>query len=331
MALVLKRKNNSGEITAFDDAALIYSSIGDGILEKVFNGMTCSVNSSTKKITISSGVLLFGGRMVVIESGTTYELDVTSLWSGSGQISVICEMTIAEDDEDSSVTIYASRSTSETTTSPLLVGTHRKKIFQFYPSNISNQSYPCGKISPGVAKSASNISKDGMIGSVKFTNIFLDNLSGVRYARESDVAAEATGFVGGSINKVEENLYMPNRGVYLLQRIVLVESTESATINNGSSKEYSFKNSSKINLSGMKFIQYVACDGSHNIGFPAASNNDVYLGVVGSSGELANKYQNLTIKISGSGTSGKVTLSNNSGSNITLSGFKLNTYAYGGK
>ena len=86
MALVLKRKNNSDEITAFDDAALIYSSIGDGILEKVFNGMTCSVNSSTKKVTISSGVFLFGGRMVVIESGTTYELDVTSLWSGSRSI-----------------------------------------------------------------------------------------------------------------------------------------------------------------------------------------------------------------------------------------------------
>lgn len=331
MALVLKRKNNSDEITAFDDAALIYSSIGDGILEKVFNGMTCSVNSSTKKITISSGVLLFGGRMVVIESGTTYELDVTSLWSGSGQISVICEMTIAEDDEDSSVTIYASKSTSETTTSPLLPGVHRKKIFQFYPANVNTARYPCGFISPGVAKSALNISKDGMIGSVKFTDIFLDNLSGVRYARESDVAAEATGFVGGSINKVEENLYMPNRGVYLLQRLVLVESTESFTIENGKTKEFSFKYASKINLSGIKFIQYVACDGSHNIGFPSTSSSDVYLGVIGSSGELANKYNNLTIKISGSGTSGKVTLSNNSGSNITLSGFKLNTYAYGGK
>ena len=157
MALVLKRKNNSDEITAADDAALIYSSIGDGILEKVFNGMTCSVNSSTKKITISSGVLLFGGRMVVIESGTTYELDVTSLWSGSGQISVICEMTIAEDDEDSSVTIYASRSTSETTTSPLLVGTHRKKIFQFYPSNL-NRAYNA-IMAAGFATISSKLSK----------------------------------------------------------------------------------------------------------------------------------------------------------------------------
>ncbi len=76
MSLVLKRKNNSDSITAFDDAVMLYSMLGNGIAKGAYQSMVASYNASSRKITIKSGIYFFGGRLVIIEKGTELELSL---------------------------------------------------------------------------------------------------------------------------------------------------------------------------------------------------------------------------------------------------------------
>ena len=325
MSLVLKRKNNSDEITAADDAILIYSALGDGILDQVYEGFQMSYNASTKILKILSGVCVFGGRMCIIEKGTYLELNLTSF--SAITVHIMLEMVLASNDQNSSVSIFGSTTNSSTSSSPLVEGTHRIRLCTLNKNTgvFSNQFT---RITAGVAKSAKNLASDGLIGSARFSEIFLNDLSGVRYARESDVAAEAAGFVGGSINKVEENLYMPNRGVYLLQRLELLKTTSSITIASGGYKEYNFQNGTNMSLNGLTIVMFVACDGSHNIGFPGTSASDVLLGSTNGQ-NIPNTYQGLTITLNKSRR--LVRLTNSTNASITISGIKLYAFAYGGK
>jgi len=242
MALTLLRKNNSDPITAFHDSLLWHSLLGTGVLDSAYDGFKGNVSSSS--FSISSGLIVFGGRLIEITKGTFLTLDTSEL-TGLACF-VYLSVTISSDDSASSVSIYASAESNLATQKTPVdgVGTFVLLLFSF-SKQTGTVSELFKRIMPGIALNAVNLLGGGYINGIKFSDIFLSDMSGVKYALESDVAAEADGFVGGSKNIVKSNLYMPNRGVYLLQDAILV-NIEGVTLNAGETQNFAFINSESL-------------------------------------------------------------------------------------
>lgn len=336
MALVLKTKNNSGDITAVDDAMMFYALLGDGVLDGVYNSFKGTYDSSNKQFIISSGCVMFGGRRNLVDKNQTQVIDMTTFSSNKGY--VILEMVIANDDEDSVSSVYVSTSNTATSSSPINVGTHKMLLFTLTKNgNTYDVEENFVRLLPGVAKNALNLQPNGVIGEetvyggkevagANFWDVFLEDMSGVKYARESDVAAEAQGFVGGAKNVVTENLYLSARGVYLLQKAELIDVSDNITVPaKGSSQNFPFKNGTIIRSGGRKELMYIAGDKNTVIDWPF-SDAGVHLGSWASTQQM--KYQGLEIYIDSKNKTLKFT--NNTDAAITLSGFKLNLYMIGG-
>lgn len=328
MSLVLKRKNNSDSITAFDDAVMLYSMLGNGIAKGAYQSMVASYNASSRKITIKSGIYFFGGRLVIIEKGTELEIDMSSFRSLMAYIMI--EMTIASNDANSTVSIYASSTNTKTNSNPTEVGTHRVLLYS-YSLVLGVFSIPT-YIEPGVAKNALNLSKNGTVAGKAFWDVFLPSnesdlesseVSGVRYAKEADVAAESQGFVGGAKNVVSENLYLAARGVYLLQRMICYNREESFSLTAGQS--ISARIPGAISGNGRSVVQYV-------VSFPLQSGDIWPFGNANSSQCKggSNKFDANLCDVTIS--NGTITIKNNRTDTRTFnSGLRITAYLYGGK
>lgn len=322
MSVILKRKNNSDEISAYDDALLTYNALGDGYLKNAYDGLDCSISNNI--ITIKSGVILFGGRIIEIPRGGELTLNVSSIPSSS-TIYVILTCVIRDDDEDSDVTITAVTS-KPTESNPIKgVGTHKTVLFTF-SANSRVKTVNVYGIEPGVAKQALNLLPTGKIASKDFWDLFLDDMSGVRYAKEADVAAEAEGFVGGDINKVQSNLYLPNRGVYLLQEAVLVNRTEALTIN--AKQTATFTDASFPILSGRSKVAVLASTKSADDLFPENIPNGV---IPGEPTKFDIDGLSIAIYETGKLGTGNVKVTNNGNSAKTIQGLHIKVLQFGGK
>ena len=327
MSLILKRKNNSGDITAYDDAVLTYTALGDGVLDKVYDGLQARLSNGI--ITITSGIILFGGRIIEISKGSTLTLDITSIPQSSA-VYVVCELVIASDDEDSRVSIYAA-TVKPTQTNPINgAGTHKTVLFTLAEnSRIITENFT--RLEPGVAKNALNLLSGGKIGNAAFSSIFLDDMSGVRYAHRADVAAEAEGFVGGDINKVSSNLYMPNRGVYLLQEAILVRKTSAFTVAPGQSYKFpeTGDNSPFPILKGRNKVLLLAKESTSDDLDILNPTNGLIRGTPISGFQI----KGLDVKINEGNSnlnSGSVVLTNQTASTISVNGLQMKFYLYGG-
>ena len=322
MSLILKRKNNSGDINAYDDAVLTYTALGDGVLDKVYDKFVASYANGI--ITIRSGIVLFGGRVIEITKGSTLQIDVTSI-STSSTLYVVLELVVAADDGDSAVSIYAATS-RPTYSNPINgTGTHKTVLFTL-AANTRTITENFTRLEPGVAKNALNLLPTGKIGNVAFSSIFLDDMSGVRYAKNADVAAEAEGFVGGDINKVSSNLYMPNRGVYLLQEAVLVNEGNGFSLAPGYSKTFTSDNFPK--LSGRNKVALLASTTQRDeLDFSNPTN-----GLIPGTPISGFQVGGLDVVITEGNKvgSGSVRVTNNTQNTITLAGLHMKFLMYGG-
>lgn len=322
MSLILKRKNNSGDINAYDDAVLTYTALGDGVLDKVYDRFVASYTNGI--ITIRSGIVLFGGRVIEITKGSTLQIDVTSI-STSSTLYVVLELVVAADDGDSAVSIYAVTS-RPTYSNPINgTGTHKTVLFTL-AANTRVISENFTRLEPGVAKNALNLLPTGKIGNVAFSSIFLDDMSGVRYAKNADVAAEAEGFVGGDINKVSSNLYMPNRGVYLLQEAILVNEGNGLSLAPGYSKTFTSENFPKLSRRN-KVALLASTTAQDNLDFANPTN-----GLIPGTPISGFKVGGLDVVITEGNKvgSGSVKVTNNTQNTITLNGLHLKFLMYGG-
>ena len=325
MSLVLKRKNNSDSITAFDDAVMLYSMLGNGIAKGAYQSMAASFDVSTRKITIKSGIYFFGGRLVIIEKGTELEIDMSSFSSSKAYI--VIEMTIASNDANSTVSIYASPTNRTTSSNPTEIGTHRVVlyIYNFSFGLFSTPTY----IEPGVAKNALNLSKNGTVAGKAFWDVFLPSnendlesseVSGVRYAKEADVAAESQGFVGGAKNVVSENLYLAARGVYLLQRMICYNREESFSLTSGQS--ISAQLPAKIKGTVVQYVVSFPLQGGDIWPFGNANSSQCK----GGTNKFDANLCDVTI------SNGSITIKNNRTDTRTFnSGLRITAYLYGGK
>lgn len=254
MALKLIRKNNSDAVEAYHDAAMAYSMLGDGILDGVLNSMNCSLSGNT--LTIKSGIACVCGRLVEIEENTEVKVDFSSF--STTHISIWLRLRISDNDELSLAEIYASTrgAVSQNAhkfiargpgTYSVLFGTVIKIAVGIGGTAKPFFSRKLPLLECGIAKNAKNLLSGGTINGVAFSDIFLPDMSGVYYAKNADVCAEARGFIGGDVNRVDSNLYMPGRGVYLLQEAILVQTNASYTLNaNGGEKSFNFINQNSL-------------------------------------------------------------------------------------
>ena len=237
---------NNEQVTAFHDACMWYTMLGNGILQGVYN--ECQASLANGKFYISSGMIMFGGRLIEIGKNSQVEVDCSN-FGDNATFCIKLEMTINEDDAKSDVGIYATADSSEKTNCLNGAGTYDIILFRVNGTNV-NKVIPT--LEPGIAQNATNLLGGGRIAGVRFSDVFKEQngkVVGVKYATEAEVCAEARGFEGGDKNRVNENLYLPGRGVYLLQEAVLVKSRDilvRGKYSGGSSDWIPFENSNSL-------------------------------------------------------------------------------------
>lgn len=242
---------NNEQVTAFHDACMWYTMLGNGILQGVYN--ECQASLVNGKFYISSGMIMFGGRLIEIGKNSQVEVDCSN-FGDNATFCIKLEMTINEDDAKSDVGIYATADSSEKTDCLNGAGTYDIILFRVNGTNVSKV---IPTLEPGIAQNATNLLGTGRIAGVPFNQVFEEQngkVVGVKFATEAEVCAEARGFEGGDKNRVNENLYLPGRGVYLLQEAVLIrnyspEITESNDSNGSttySTKWIPFENSNSL-------------------------------------------------------------------------------------
>lgn len=262
---LLRAVNGSVPVTAYHDAAVFHSALGNRIFKGVYQDMKATMSGNT--ITILSGMCLFGGRQIEIPAGTSITLDISEI-AGSLDIFVMLKVTVTSDGEGESAEVYASTANETTSTTPINgVGIHKIMFAGWH--KIGGGYVPwtptMRTIEAGHAKKSYAILSSGSIAGQPLTNIFLDDFSGVKYAKNADVCSEARGFVGGAKNRVDSNLYMPNRGVYLAAYVIIVNQASLTVPTTGTTLSIS----NRI-VSGMTFIDVIVGSGtsrSHNSHF----------------------------------------------------------------
>lgn len=242
---------NNEQVTAFHDACMWYTMLGNGILQGVYN--ECQASLVNGKFYISSGMIMFGGRLIEIGKNSQVEVDCSN-FGDNATFCIKLEMTINEDDAKSDVGIYATADSFEKTDCLNGAGTYDIILFRVNRTSVSKV---IPTLEPGIAQNATNLLGTGRIAGIPFNQVFEEQngkVVGVKYATEAEVCAEARGFEGGDKNRVNENLYLPGRGVYLLQEAVLIrnyspEITESNDSNGSttySTKWIPFENSNSL-------------------------------------------------------------------------------------
>lgn len=236
------------QVTAFHDACMWYIMLGNGILQGVYN--ECQASLVDKKFYISSGMIMFGGRLIEIGKNSQVEVDCNSFGDNT-TFYIKLEIIINEDDTKSDVGVYATADSSEKTDCLNGAGTYDIILFRVDGTSIS-RVIPI--LEPGIAQNATNLLSTGRIAGVPFGSVFKEQngkVVGVNYATEAEVCAEARGFEGGDKNRVNTDLYLPGRGVYLLQEAVLIKNytpkmSNLNDSNGGSSEPIPFENSNSL-------------------------------------------------------------------------------------
>lgn len=313
MSLILKRKNNSDAITPYDDAILLYSILGNGVLNDVYNSFKGSV--SGMNFEIQSGIIIFGGREVQINKGSTVLIDVTTFVNNRTPFYLNMNVTIASDETASTVSIYASTKNEATSSGPESGATGSFIMCLFYVSSALSISEKFTRIRPGIATNCENLLSDGNINGVPFWNIFLSDMSGVNYAHYADYASEARGFVGGDKNKVSDGLYLPNRNLSLVTITEVVNET-NMTISAKGTKNITF---SRTYTSADKIFGVYYSQGS---GFSHAA----YSGEAVEEGKSALMGN---LRFSMSASSKTITLENTTSSSLTFSQFQIVIISFG--
>lgn len=279
------------QVTAFHDACMWYTMLGNGILQGVYN--ECQASLVNGKFYISSGMIMFGGRLIEIGKNSQVEVDCSN-FGDNATFYIKLEMTINEDDAKSDVGIYATAYSSEKTDCLNGAGTYDIILFRVNGTNVS-KAIPT--LEPGIAQNATNLLGTGRIAGVPFNQVFEEQngkVVGVRYATEAEVCAEARGFEGGDKNRVNENLYLPGRGVYLLQEAVLVKSRDilvRGKYSGGSSDWIPFENSNSLSRFEKAYAVLFKADNWDFIDFTPTAN------FLTNGGRTLEVYKNTTASI----------------------------------
>ncbi len=240
MSIRLIRCANSEEVTPYDDAVVFHSAKGHdytgskrgGIFYKVYNQMNFIRDNVNHKFIVKDGMGMLYGRQVEIPQNETIEFDVSSLRSQYCVIYVEISNSLGASDGDDDVLdvncrlTYSSLSVPTVGNTDLIAnryGTATMPLYSFF----IDANGQMGEITdlryvylPGVAERARMMTGDDVVNNRQLKNLIFSDKDMVRHTDHTYYADRATslGSTGTATtrNKIDDNLYMPNRDSYIL-------------------------------------------------------------------------------------------------------------------
>lgn len=288
---------NNEQVTAFHDACMWYIVLGNGILQGVYS--ECQASLVNKNFSIGSGMIMFGGRLIEIGKNSQVNVDLSS-FNDQTTVYIKLQMIIAENDTDSDVGVYATTNSTEKIDCLDGPGTYEIILFKINGTRVEKV---IPTLEPGVAQNTTNLLGTGRIAGVNFGDVFKQEngkVVGVNYAVSANVCAEARGFEGGDKNRVNENLYLPGRGVYLLQEAVLIrnyypeiiESNDSNGSTTYSTNWIPFENSNSLS----------SLTGIYDVTWNRGTSTDGVFESIDNAGTILQTYYDAMISKGGNGS-----------------------------
>lgn len=261
MAIRLIRCANSVEVTPYDDAIVFHSAKGHdytgntrgGVFSRVYKQMQFIRDNVNHKFIVQSGQAMLYGRQIEIPQNETIEFEVAEYTNK--YCIVYIEVTNAlvqaeeEDEEDYdelSVTCnlrYASNAVPSLGNTDLIAnryGTATMPLYSFFVGgdgtigDVTDLRYI---YEPGVVERARMMTSDDVVNNRKLGDLIYDNKDMVKHTDHAYYADRGTslGTTGTSVtrNKIDDDLYLPNRGAYLLTTQIIPIKTDGSTWANG--------------------------------------------------------------------------------------------------
>lgn len=314
MALKLIRKNNQTEVTAYDDATIFHLAKGHdvltlkngGIFKGVYNSFGYILDRVNKKFILKSGMGMLYGRQFELPDNDTMEFSLATATSNSFT-TIYVEINTTTNPE----TIEIKSITSNTGIASLGntdIYKYKKGIARMplYTIRITGGLvFSVSKVAyiyePGVAERARALDGDATINGQKVSDL-VDPTQGTVYVYHSRHALQADratslGNTSANINNIDNELYMPKRGSYLLQAMYFKVKADA-------SEEWQKKSVHTFNLTNPKgvVVGYL-----FNVNTNYQSNpSKVYMGSNG--GTIERDGGPVTIAVTNNGSQTKLTL-----------------------
>ena len=256
MSIRLIRCNNSDPVTPYDDAVIFHSAKGHdytgdkrgGVFYKVYNGMGYIRDNVNHKFIVKSGMAMLYGRQFEIPQNETIEFNVSSL---AGKYCVVYVEVQSYQDEDPDAVVaegetaplidmleitakleYASDNYPSIGNTDLITNRYGTATMELYRFQV-NSSGQVGDIidrryiyMPGVAEKARMMDSLGVVNNRILGNLVFSDKDMVKHTDHAYYADRATslGTTGVSVtrNKIDDKLYLPNKGAYLVTTKVIL-------------------------------------------------------------------------------------------------------------
>lgn len=248
--ITLIRKNNSGSVTAYDDAVIFHSAIGDDFKgEKrgvVYAGIGNELGFSIVggSVQIKSGMGQLYGRQFQIPSGKTVSVTAGGTQGESGVSIVYIEINCTTNPETIAVKVAKSTSPGIVPTvgnadiykTPSAVATMPLFQFSYNGQSVSLANDLRNVRKPGVAESALSIPGEGIIYGNVVSNLIEEGNGYAKKARHADEADTSSKISGVAVSS---RLGLKGNNEFLVVGIVN-DWTLSSTLEAGSSVDLMF-------------------------------------------------------------------------------------------
>ena len=255
MSIRLIRCANSTEITPYDDAVVFHSAKGHdytgatrgGVFAKVYKTFNYIRDNVNHKFIIQSGMAMLYGRQFEIPLNESVEFDVSEYASKYCIVFVEVKNTQAEanaDDQNDVLDInckltYSANGVPDVGNSDLIANRYGTATMPLYRFHIAANGQMEDIIDlryfyqPGVAERARMMTGDDVVNNRLLKDLIFDNKDMVRHTDHAYYADRATslGTTGTSVtrNKIDDNLYLPNRDAFLLTTRMIPLKTDGTT------------------------------------------------------------------------------------------------------
>lgn len=255
MSVRLIRCANSTEVTPYDDAIVFHSAKGHdytgntrgGVFYRVYKQMKNIVDNVNHKFIVQSGQAMLYGRQIEIPENETIEFDITEY--ANKYCIVFIEVTNAQAeanaaDQNDVLSVncnlrYASDGVPELGNTDIIAnryGTATMPLYSFHIAangqieNVNDLRYI---YEPGVAERARMMTADDIVNNRRLGDLVFPDKDMVRNTDHSYYAdrASSLGITGTSVtrNKIDDDLYLPNRGCFLVTTQIWPLKTDNST------------------------------------------------------------------------------------------------------
>lgn len=254
MALRLIRSNNSGQVTVYDDAVVFHSAKGHdytndkrgGVFDKVYNAFGFIADNVNKKFIIKSGMGMLYGRQFALDPNETMEFSVAEMVNQYIVYYFKINNQLVDGEEVTTITIEAQHGSNgypSIGNTDLITNRYGVATMELYRVRTDAQASITSTIDrryiyrPGYAEKARMMDAEGVINSRKVGNLIYSDKDLVKNTDHAFYADRARALgqsgIGANRNKIDDDLYMENRGAYLLVAKEVLLNADNQTLGPG--------------------------------------------------------------------------------------------------